>query len=419
MARELARLFVVLGLDDKEFQSNLNAIQKQMTALAKPLAAIGGALTAALGFSVKSFAQTGEEIGRMSRQTGFSTEMLSKLKYAAESSGGSIDEIVTSSKNLSLALVDAGQGSQKAVNAFRSLGLNYREIRAMAPEQQFMVVASALADVGDQALKTSLAQDLFGRSGYALLPMLAGGADGLQKVMDRAKALGIVFDQDGTSKAEAFSQAMKDMGAAADGLKMVVGEALAPALTDALKSIADIVIGIQEWAAANPGLFNGIVAFTAAVGGLFSALAFLGFTLPLVAAGITALLSPIGLVVIALGALVGLIATVAANWSTISSVIWSTSGSISGNVTQGQGGFWGGSNLGMASGGIVTRPTLAMVGESGPEAVIPLSKVGGGGVGATVNIYPQALLGSKRDILAWVREGLLEVQGSNVTTGIV
>jgi len=38
----------------------------------------------------------------------------------------------------------------------------------------------------------------------------------------------------------------------------------------------------------------------------------------------------------------------------------------------------------MASGGIVTRPTLAMIGERGPEAVIPLS---GGGVGA-INYNP-------------------------------
>jgi len=31
----------------------------------------------------------------------------------------------------------------------------------------------------------------------------------------------------------------------------------------------------------------------------------------------------------------------------------------------------------LALGGIVTRPTFAMVGEAGPEAVIPLSKAGG------------------------------------------
>lgn len=35
----------------------------------------------------------------------------------------------------------------------------------------------------------------------------------------------------------------------------------------------------------------------------------------------------------------------------------------------------------LAAGGIVTKPTLAMIGEAGPEAVVPLSKMGrfGGG----------------------------------------
>jgi hypothetical protein len=46
----------------------------------------------------------------------------------------------------------------------------------------------------------------------------------------------------------------------------------------------------------------------------------------------------------------------------------------------------------LAEGGIVTAPTLAMIGEgNGPEAVIPLSKLGsmgfgGGGGGITVNV---------------------------------
>lgn len=43
----------------------------------------------------------------------------------------------------------------------------------------------------------------------------------------------------------------------------------------------------------------------------------------------------------------------------------------------------------LARGGIVTRPTIAMLGESGPEAVVPLSR--GGGLGTTVNIVINAL----------------------------
>ena len=40
----------------------------------------------------------------------------------------------------------------------------------------------------------------------------------------------------------------------------------------------------------------------------------------------------------------------------------------------------------LANGGIVTSPTLAMIGESGPEAVIPLSRGGGMGGSYTINI---------------------------------
>ena len=42
----------------------------------------------------------------------------------------------------------------------------------------------------------------------------------------------------------------------------------------------------------------------------------------------------------------------------------------------------------MATGGIVTRPTIALIGEAGPEAVIPLSRAGGMvGSPITINVY--------------------------------
>jgi len=55
----------------------------------------------------------------------------------------------------------------------------------------------------------------------------------------------------------------------------------------------------------------------------------------------------------------------------------------------------------LAQGGIVNSPTLAMIGEKGPEAVIPLSKLGdmGGGGGITINVSgadPQAVVDALR-----------------------
>jgi len=43
----------------------------------------------------------------------------------------------------------------------------------------------------------------------------------------------------------------------------------------------------------------------------------------------------------------------------------------------------------LASGGIVTRPTLALIGEAGPEAVVPLGRGGGMGMTVTGPIYVQ------------------------------
>jgi hypothetical protein len=57
----------------------------------------------------------------------------------------------------------------------------------------------------------------------------------------------------------------------------------------------------------------------------------------------------------------------------------------------------------MATGGIVTSPTLALIGEAGPEAVIPLGKGGGMG-GVTINI--SGGLGTSTDIANAVYDNL-------------
>jgi hypothetical protein len=66
---------------------------------------------------------------------------------------------------------------------------------------------------------------------------------------------------------------------------------------------------------------------------------------------------------------------------------------------------------GLAAGGIVTRPTLAMIGEAGPEAVVPLDRFGGGG--GTVNVYFPNYVGSRDELIRTVRTGLADVARDN------
>ena len=63
----------------------------------------------------------------------------------------------------------------------------------------------------------------------------------------------------------------------------------------------------------------------------------------------------------------------------------------------------------MAEGGYVDEPTLALIGEAGPEYVVPENKM----PNITVNIYPQNLMGTKEQLLREIQEGLNEAYRRN------
>lgn len=84
---------------------------------------------------------------------------------------------------------------------------------------------------------------------------------------------------------------------------------------------------------------------------------------------------------------------------------------------------WGGLDLAMpkipylASGGIVTRPTLAVVGDGGPEAVVPLSRGGYGGAPIIVHVH-NAVVGNERQVEAVVLKALQRAKGRSVSLGL-
>jgi len=59
----------------------------------------------------------------------------------------------------------------------------------------------------------------------------------------------------------------------------------------------------------------------------------------------------------------------------------------------------------LAEGGIVTSPTLALIGEAGPEAIIPLNRMN---QGVTVNVAGSVT--SERDLIETIRRGLVNAQ---------
>jgi len=91
----------------------------------------------------------------------------------------------------------------------------------------------------------------------------------------------------------------------------------------------------------------------------------------------------------------GLIAAIRAAASAVMNAVKSIIpdvGSIASGVAGSVGGFFKGLVPGLAHGGVVTSPTLAVIGERGPEAVIPLDRAGA--MGSTFHITVNAGLGT-------------------------
>jgi phage-related minor tail protein len=65
----------------------------------------------------------------------------------------------------------------------------------------------------------------------------------------------------------------------------------------------------------------------------------------------------------------------------------------------------------MGEGGIVNSPTAALIGEAGPEAVIPLNRMGSMG-GSTVNIVVNGSVTSEGDLVNSIRNAILQGQNN-------
>jgi hypothetical protein len=65
----------------------------------------------------------------------------------------------------------------------------------------------------------------------------------------------------------------------------------------------------------------------------------------------------------------------------------------------------------LAEGGIVKSPTIAMIGEAGAEAVVPLNRMGSMG-GATVNVVINGSVTTEGDLVNAIRNALLQGQNN-------
>lgn len=226
-------------------RDGLSSITSGLGSLTKigATAIAGFAAASAAGFvtAAKHMIDYGDSLQKMSQKTGVSVEALSQLKYAADLSDVSIAQLETAFKFMNKAVAEAESGTGAAAKAFAALNINYDVFKQLKPEDQFTVVAEKLTSVRDASEKTQLAMTLFGRSGLDMLPMLADGAAGLEKMRGAADDMGLTMSSDSAKAMETFNDAMTTLGAAVTGAVQRIIVDFVPALVAITDWLGDII----------------------------------------------------------------------------------------------------------------------------------------------------------------------------------
>ena len=310
--------------------AKLKAFGAGITSLGTQFLGLGAALAAPLFAAAKLFADTGDQIAKMSARTGIAVESLSELAFAVSQSGSDLETFEAAVRRMQKVLVDAAGGSKEAADTLGRLGLTVADLKALGPEEQFKLLAERLSRVENPALRAALAMDLFGKSGTRLLPLMAGGARGIEELQQKARALGLTISTEDARAAEELTDALDVTWRVIKRGVFAVGAALVPALKDLAGWVVSTTRDVSAWIDRNRGLVVSVAKIAAvvlgvgavlvalgaavslagfAISGLVSLFSMLGTVIGVIGSALGALLSPIGLVAAALVGLGYLFAT--------------------------------------------------------------------------------------------------------------
>jgi hypothetical protein len=219
------------------------------------LAAAAGATAAgaALVAITNSTAKAGDEFQKMGLKTGVSAETLSAWSHAAELSGSNMQAVGVGLRTIAKRMNDANIGLETYVRSFDALGVSFKKADGSLREVDAVMLdaADAISKMEDNTKAAALAQELFGRGGAELLPMLKQGAAGIKAMEEEARLLGITFSQTAADMSANFVDNMTRLQRVVTGVKNQIGQALMPILIDLQKVFIGVGIRIVAWAKEN------------------------------------------------------------------------------------------------------------------------------------------------------------------------
>ncbi|WP_209511581.1 hypothetical protein [Sedimentibacter acidaminivorans] len=211
--------------------------------------AIGAGATAAgaalLGVANKA-AETTDHIDKMSQKLGMSREGFQEWDFILSQNGASIDGMQAGMKTLTNQVDELSKGGKVATDAFGQLGLSYEDMAGLSQEQIFEKTIVALQGVEDTTKRAAIANDLLGKSGSELAPLLNAGADSVEAMKKQAKDLGLVMSDDAVNAGVKFTDTMDQLKRSFGAVFTQVGTAVMPMFTDFANWIIKNMPAIQS-----------------------------------------------------------------------------------------------------------------------------------------------------------------------------
>lgn len=293
-----AQLREVGNANLKALSNQLDDISKKTKGLSMAAGALGGALLA----NTYSAAKQADEIATLAQRYGVTTDEIQKMNYAQNLVDVSTDSMLGSMQKMTKQM-----GANNS--AFQELGVSITNADGSMRDSTtvWYEVLAALGNVENETQRDILAQELFGRSAAELAGIIDDGGAALKAYGKEAEDAGVILSQDGVGAAVQFNDALDRLKATITGDLLKAGASLAESLVPILEKIVSVASKLFEWLGNLDGSTQtiiltilAVVAAISPVAGLISKIiGAINILIPLFGA----LASPIGIIVAAIGAL--------------------------------------------------------------------------------------------------------------------
>ncbi|KVO11715.1 phage tail tape measure protein [Burkholderia ubonensis] len=189
--------------------------------------------------AAEAMGQYGDEIERISRKTGASTDAIQQWMFAAKASGIDAKETVKSFSDLGEVQNKAIHGNKDAAAAFAAIGISLKDLKQSSPENLLPKIADAFHESADGASKAAVANEIFGASGENLIPLLDRGSAGLRTLGIEARNSGAIIGNDAVKQMAAFKEHMDVAHAKMDAMAMSAKTALLPTIMNLTTALSD------------------------------------------------------------------------------------------------------------------------------------------------------------------------------------